>query len=148
MVPIAQSSTRIRSFSAARNPSSRAALSSRMVSLRTMCLYSSRSEVLPCRRWLADRLERFYHVCGQVWGARGRHYVGAVDERLGPGQDVLGHLDAVLRGVFGREVGEPLADGLRDVHAGGLVVEELGLSGAAQGHQAEEEAGVEVAHAL
>src|SRR3712207_3567079 len=146
MVPIAQSRTRIRSFSAALNLSSRAALSSRMVFCRTMLLDSSGQLSAISPRRLADSCplspDSVYHVSGQVRGARGRHDVRAVHERLGFGQDVLGDLDAVLRGVFWGEVGEPLADGLGDVHAGDLVVEELGLAGAAQGHEPEQEGDV------
>src|SRR5215212_4875004 len=73
-------------------------------------------------------------------GHRSRgHEVGPAYQGLGLDQQVLGYLDAVLRGVFLVESGEPLPDVLRDVDAGDLMMQELRLTGASQRHETQQE---------
>src|SRR3712207_5624496 len=134
MVPIAQSSTRMRCSSSERNSRTRALPSFSTVRSRTIePFYSALS--LPSGR----QADGFQHVAGQMGGARGRHDVGAADERLSLSQDTLGHLGAVPGGVFGRERSQLLPYAFRDVYARDLVVEKLGLAGAPEGHETEQD---------
>src|SRR5919199_5589548 len=121
----------MRCFNSARNSSSRACLTSSIVRWRTIDSRSTRS---------ARDADSLDDIPREVGGAGGRHYVGATDQGLRPGQQFLGDLDAVLRRAFGRERGELLADVPRDVYPGNLVVEDLRLSGAAKWHEAEQDA--------
>src|SRR5918998_4409798 len=136
MVPIAQSRRSMRCFRRARNSDIRAPLSSLMMCPRTIEPYSS---------WPACPLaDRFNNVSCEVRRARRRHDVGAADQWPGLHEQVPRHLDAVLRGVFGGEFGELPPYVSRDVDARDLVVEELRLAGASQGHQAHEDADAQV----
>src|SRR5919202_4081949 len=73
-------------------------------------------------------------------GHRSRgHEVGPAYQGLRLDQQVLDHLDAVLRGVFLVEFGELLPDILRDVDAGNLMVQELRLASAPQGYETQQE---------
>src|SRR5919202_3273738 len=85
------------------------------------------------------------HVPGEVGGACGWHYVRPSDEGLRLGEQLLGNLDAVPGGILGGEGGELVADAPGDADAGCLVVEELGLAGATQRHQAQQNADPAVA---
>ena len=72
-------------------------------------------------------------------GHRSReHEASPTDQRLGLYQQVLGHLDAVLRSVFVAEFGKPLPNVLGDVYTGDLMGEELRLAAAPQGHELQE----------
>src|SRR5918998_1525389 len=146
MVPIAQSRMSMRCFRRARNPDIRASLSSLIVRPRTMRPYSI---ALALAGWSTCGLaHRFQDFSREVRRARRRHDVGAADQGSGPRQQVLRDLDAVPRGLLGGELRELLPHVFRDVDAGDLVVEELGLAGAPQGHQAEEDAEPRIADLL
>src|SRR5215210_1369184 len=127
MVPIAQSSTTMRRFNSARNSDNRACLSSFFVPCRTIKPRSIRST---CDAYSLE------HVPCEVGGAGWRHNVCPADEGLRIGEQLLGDLDTVLRGVPGRERGELLADVPRDVYPWHLVVEKLRLPGAPERHEA------------
>src|SRR5918997_1551000 len=138
MVPIAQSRMSMRCFRRARNPDIRGPLSSLIVRPRTMRPYSI---ALALAGWSTCGLAyRFQDFSREVRRARRRHDVGAADQGSGPRQQVLRDLDAVLRGLLGGELRELLPYMVRDVDTGDLVVEELRLASAPQGHQAEEDA--------
>src|ERR671921_529357 len=94
------------------------------------------------------RVDGLEYVTCQVWGAGRGHYVRAADQGPRQGEQLLGDLDAILGGVFRREGGQLLAHAFRDVYAGDLVVEELCLPGAAEGHEAEQDADSVVADTL
>src|SRR5829696_4420124 len=144
MVPIAQSSKTMRRLRRSRNRSSRTCLASLVILSRTI---NSRSTSFPrCKARLATRscwcrqAYGFDHVAREIGGAGWRHYVDPADQGVRLGEQGLGDLDAVLRGILWGEGGQLLADVLRYVYAGHLEVEELGLAGAAQRHKAEQDA--------
>src|SRR5215212_1151615 len=109
MVPMAQSSNTMRCFNKAPNSSSRTCLSSCFVCCTIIDFRSIQST------FDTDRLD---HVPGEFGGAGRRHDVRPADQRLCLGEQLLGNLDAVLRGVLGGEGGQPLADVPGDTYAG------------------------------